>query len=164
MKFKPQDGFPYYFHLAQDGDLPDLYSSTSQLEFLRKIPEEKGTYRYLPQKWSIKQIIGHISDHERVKMYRAFLLSRNQQIELWGYDQNTLVKNARFDELTMSQLISDLQNIRAASLSFVNTLSAEQLAIKGFAREHEVSLEDFLRTIIGHERHHLEVIKRKYLP
>ena len=64
----------------------------------------------------------------------------------------------------MSQLISDLQNIRASSLSFVNTLSAEQLAIKGFAREHEVSLEDFLRSIIGHERHHLEVIKRKYLP
>lgn len=164
MKFKPQDVFPYYFHLAQGGELLDLFSSTSQIDFLRKIPEEKGSYRYSPQKWSIKQIIGHISDHERIKMHRAFLLSRNQQIELWGYDQNTLVKNARFDELTMSQLISDLQNIRAASLSFVYTLSDAQLAIKGVARDQEVSLEDFLRTIIGHERHHLEVIKRKYLP
>ncbi|MEQ9220180.1 MAG: DinB family protein [Cyclobacteriaceae bacterium] len=164
MKYKPQDGFPYYFHLAQDGDLPGLFSSAAQIEFLRKIPEEKGTYRYLPQKWSIKQIVGHIADHERIKMYRAFLLSRNQQIELWGYDQNTLVRNARFDELTMSQLISDLQNIRASSLSFINTLSDKQLAIKGVARGHEISLEDFLRSIIGHERHHIEVIKRKYQP
>ncbi|MEQ8878093.1 MAG: DinB family protein, partial [Cyclobacteriaceae bacterium] len=115
-------------------------------------------------KWSIKQIVGHITDHERIKMFRAFLLSRNQQIELWGYDQNTLVRNARFDEFTMSQLISDLQNVRPSSLSFINTLSDPQLAIKGVARGHEVSLADFLRSIIGHERHHIEVIKRKYLP
>ena len=59
----------------------------------------------LPDKWSIKQIVGHITDHERIKIFRAFQLSRNEAVELWGYDQNALVANSRFEELTLYQLI-----------------------------------------------------------
>ena len=120
-------------------------------------------YRYASGKWSIKQIVGHITDHERIKMFRAFQLSRKEEVQLWGYDQNSLVNNSRFDELTLPQLLTDYCNVREASQSFIDTLSEDQFIIKGWARQHEVSLEDFLKSIIGHELHHLNIIKERYL-
>ncbi len=162
MPYTPQDGFPYYFDLVKEDDFRGLFTSTSTYEFLNSIDEEKASYRYEPNKWSIKQVLGHITDHERIKMFRAFQLSRNDQIELWGYDQELLVNNARFEELTMEQLLTDFASVRRASQSFVSTLSVEQLAIVGNARQYEITLEDFLKSIIGHERHHINVLKQKY--
>ena len=161
-KYKPEDGFPYYFDLVKDIDLESLYSSSDTSTFLQSISEEKGTYRFAPDKWSIKEIIGHITDHERIKMYRAFLLSRNIPVQLWGYDQITFVKNSRFKELTINHLIHDYMNIRKASISFIEGLSKSQLALKGMARQHEISLTDFLKSIIGHENHHIDIIKERY--
>lgn len=163
MEYKPEDGFPYYFDLVKDTNLPTLFSSLSTFTFLRSIGEEKATHRYAAGKWSIKQIVGHITDHERIKMFRAFQLSRNQKIELWGYDQNFLVDNSRFDELTLEQLIEDLLSVRKASISFIDTLSEAQLKRKGKARHYEITLEEFLMSIIGHEKHHINSIKKNYL-
>ncbi len=163
MKYLPQDGFPYYFDLVKNMDRRSLFSSLSTFTFLDSITEEMATYRYAPDKWSIKQIIGHITDHERIKMFRAFLLSRNEPVQLWGYDQNSLVNNSRFNELTMQQLVADFVNVRKASISFIDSLSEDQLKIKRLARQHEITLEDFLKSIIGHEIHHINIIKEKYL-
>lgn len=163
MNYKPEDGFPYYFSLVKDDDLHSLFSSSTTFTFLESITEEEAAYRYAVNKWSVKQIVGHITDHERIKMFRAFQLSRNVEAELWGYDQNFLVNNARFEELHMEQLIADMVNVRNASLSFIGTLSGKQLKIKGKARQYEIALEEFLKTIIGHERHHIAIIKERYL-
>ena len=163
MKYKPEDGFPYYFNLVKDDRLHSLFSSSSTLTFLESISEEKANYRYLPDKWSTKQVVGHITDHERIKMFRAFQLSRNEVVELWGYDQSFLVDNARFEELKMEQLIVDFSSVRKASLSFINTLSERQLKIKGEARQYQITLEEFLKSVIGHERHHVNIIKERYL-
>ena len=163
MSYQPTDGFPYYFDLAKDEHLKDLFASPSAFDLLRSIGEEKATHRYAPGKWSIKQVVGHITDHERIKMSRAFQLSRNEELELWGYDQEMLVKNARFDELTFDQLITDMAAVRSSSLSFIDTLSDRQLKIEGKARQYEVTLESFLKSIIGHERHHLNILKDRYL-
>lgn len=163
MNYNPQDGFPYYFEVAGAEDLHALFSTLSTFEFLESIDEKLGNHRYAPEKWSIKQIVGHITDHERIKMFRAFQLSRNEAVELWGYDQNSLVQNARFDELTMKQLIKDAFNVRKASASFIDALSEKQLRTTGTARQYTITLEEFLKSIIGHERHHVNVIKEKYL-
>ncbi len=163
MTYKPEDGFPYYFEFVKDKDLHTLFTSMSIFTFLKSINEEIAVHRYAPDKWSIKQIVGHITDHERIKMFRAFQLSRKEAVELWGYDQNFLVDNSRFEELTMQQLIIDFVNVRKASLSFIDTLSESQLKIKGWARQYEISLEAFLQSIIGHEIHHIKIIKEKYL-
>ncbi|MEQ8904389.1 DinB family protein [Ekhidna sp.] len=163
MKLTPQDGFPYYIDLVKGEELNALFSSTVAISFLKSLNEEKASYRYAPHKWSIKQIIGHITDHERIKMFRAFQLSRKMKVELWGYDQNLLVSNARFEELTIEQLIIDFSNVRQASSSFIDSLSENQLQIKGMAREHKITLEDFLKSIIGHEKHHLDMIRERYL-
>ncbi|MEQ9423952.1 MAG: DinB family protein [Cyclobacteriaceae bacterium] len=161
--YKPEDGFPYYFDLVKDRGLYELYSSQSTFTFLNSINEETASKRYAPDKWSIKQVVGHITDHEKIKTFRAFQLSRTNAVELWGYDQNFLVENSRFDELHMHQLINDLKAVREASLSFINTLSENQLAMKGSARQHQITLADFLKSIIGHEMHHVNIIKEKYL-
>jgi len=163
MKYTPKDGFPYYFNLAGTTDCIPLFSSQSTFSFLESISEEKSTYRYAPDKWSIKQVIGHITDHERIKMFRAFLLSRNESVELWGYDQNSLVKNSRFDDLTFEELVNDLKAVRKSSITFIRALSGKQLRIKGNARQHKITLEDFLKSIIGHELHHIHILKERYI-
>lgn len=162
MIYVPEDGFPYYYNLVGSLDCEPLFSSSSTFTFLDSIDENKAAYRYAPNKWSIKQIVGHITDHERIKMFRAFLLSRNESVELWGYDQNSLVENSRFQELTFQHLTTDFQNVRKASISFVNGLSKSQLNIKGMAGQYETTLRDFLKSIIGHEIHHINIIRERY--
>ena len=163
MIYTPEDGFPYYFSLVKNMECKPLFSLASTFTFLSTIHEEQSTYRYAPDKWSIKQIVGHITDHERIKIFRAFLMSRNEAVQLWGYDQNQLVDNSRFEELTWQQLVADFQNVRNASISFVEALSENQLKIIGMAGQHEITLEDFLKSIIGHEMHHINSIKEKYV-
>lgn len=163
MKYSPEDGFPYYFNLVNEANCLELFSSLTTTSFLKAINETKAEYRYAPAKWSIKQIVGHITDHERIMLFRAFLLSRNEQVELWGYDQNALVDNSRFNELSYSQLLSDFENVRKSSISFIEGLAEEQLEIKGRARQHEITLDHFLKSIIGHEMHHVTMLKEKYI-
>lgn len=163
MNYTPKDGFPYYYNLVSRTDCKTLFSSHATFAFLSSIDEEKAAYRYAADKWSIKEIVGHMADHERIKIFRAFMLSRNEPVELWGYDQNSLVENSRFREMTFQELIGDLQNVRKASTSFVNGLSNRQLQIKGKAKHLEISLEEFLASIIGHEIHHITIIKEKYI-
>lgn len=163
MHYTPKSGFPYYLNLANKDDLNQLFTSIDVFSFLNTISDEKSTYRYESNKWSIKQIIGHLADHERIKMFRAFLMSRNQSVELWGYDQDVLVKHSCFEEQTLKQLVTDFMNVRQSSISFIKSLSENQLTLKGYAKQHEVTLEDFLKSIIGHEKHHIEIIKNRYL-
>jgi uncharacterized damage-inducible protein DinB len=163
MKYIPKDGFPYYLDFVKKSNYLSIFTSDSTFTFLNSISEEKALYRYEENKWSIKQIVGHITDHERIKTFRAFLMSRNDKVELWGYDQNLLVKNSRFEELTFSQLLTDYKNVRKATISFIESLSQSQLNIKGWAKQYEITLEDFVKSIIGHEIHHTNIIKEKYL-
>lgn len=163
MKYSINDGFPYYIELLGDKDYNKLFLSKDNLNLLQSITEEKAAYRYAPGKWSIKQIIGHITDHERIMTYRALRFSRKDKTALPGYDQDTFVDNSRFDEQPVSQLITDLENVRNASNSFIKSLSKEQLALTGTAWKYELTVEEFLKATIGHELHHIEVLRQKYL-
>lgn len=164
MKYSINDGFPYYIELLGDKDYNQLFTSKENLDLLKSVTEENAAYRYAPGKWSIKQIIGHITDHERIMTYRALRFSRKDKTALPGYDQDTFVDNSRFDEQPVSQLINDLENVRNASNSLIRSLSKEQLLLTGTAWKYELTVEDFLKATIGHELHHIEVIKQKYLP
>ncbi len=163
MKYSPEDGFPYYLDLANGDRALSLLRSSDTHDFLDLISEEGSTHRYAQGKWSIKQVVGHITDHERIKISRAFFLSRGQDIELWGYDQEALVKGSRFDELSFDQLLNDFKQVRGSSISLVEGFSEAQLGLKGRARQYTVTLEEFLKSIIGHEKHHINIIKERYL-
>ena len=163
MKYSVSDGFPYYIELLGNTDYRQLFSSRENLTFLETISEEKTSYRYAPDKWSIKQVIGHITDHERIMAYRVLRFSRKDTSPLAGYDQELFVKNSRFDELSLKQLIADFKNVRMASISLMNTLSEQQFYLKGFVWKFEMTIEDFLKATIGHELHHINIIKERYL-
>lgn len=163
MKYTVQDGFPYYIELLGSADYRQLFSLQDNFALLEAIGEEQANYRYAPGKWSIKQIIGHITDHERIMTYRALRFSRKDTTQLPGYDQNLFVDNSRFDELSLQELVSDFKNVRAATNSFSRSLSETQLGLKGFAWKYELTVEEFLKATAGHEIHHIDIIKSRYL-
>ena len=163
MKYTVQDGFPYYIELLGNLNYRQLFSSQDNIALLETIGEEKASYRYAPGKWSIKQIVGHMTDHERIMTYRALRFSRKDTAQLPGYDQNLFVDNSRFDELSLQQLLTDFKNVRSATNSFIDGLSESQLNLKGVAWKYELTVEAFLKAAIGHELHHTHIIKDRYL-
>lgn len=163
MQYTVQDGFPYYIELTGDLNYKELFSSDEHFKLLTSISEEQANYRYEPGKWSIKQITGHMADHERIMTYRALRFSRKDTTQLPGYEQNVYVENSRFDELSLDELVSDFKNVRAATNSFIHSLSEEQLALKGQAWKYELTVEEFLKATIGHELHHVAILKERYL-
>lgn len=163
MQYTVNDGFPYYIELLEDEDCRQLFASTANMDLLETVSEEKAAYRYAPGKWSIKQIVGHMTDHERIMTYRALRFSRKDSTLLPGYDQNLFVDNSRFDELSFRQLLTDFKNVRNATNSFIDSLSPEQLKLKGQAWKYELTVEAFLQATIGHEKHHMDILKERYL-
>lgn len=162
-KYTVSDGFPYYIEQLGGKDYMQQFSSQENFEFFDTINEEKANYRYAPNKWNIKQIIGHITDHERIMTYRVLRISRKDTSQLAGYDQELFVENSRFDELSLKQLMDDFKNVRKSTLSFIGTLSKQQFKLTGFVWKFEMTIEDFLKATIGHELHHINIIKEKYL-
>lgn len=162
MTLTPSSGFPYYISLLKDRDYTSLFLSRANFDMLASISEQQSSYRYAVGKWSVKQIVGHMADHERIMIYRALRFSRKDATELPGYDQNPYVENGRFDEILFTDLVQDYQNVRTATISFIMMLSDEQLTFKGTASRTSISVEDILKATIGHELHHMEVLKEKY--
>jgi hypothetical protein len=164
MSYQIADGFPYYIQQTIGQDFMSLFQNPAQIELYKNLSEAQSQYRYATGKWSIKQILGHITDHERIMTYRALRFSRADSTTLSGYDQDVMVNGARFDQLPWALLIEDYQNVRKATLSFIACLSAGQLLLTGQAWKYNLSVEDFLRATIGHELHHVQVLKDRYLP
>ena len=163
MKYSLQDGFLYYIELLGNADYRQLFSSSENFYLLETISEEKAVYRYAENKWSIKQIVGHITDHERIMIYRALRFSRKDKTQLASYDQDLLVANSNFGELSFHQLIADFTNVRNATNSFISTLNEQQLELKREGCKYGLTVEDFLKATIGHEIHHFNILKHYYL-
>ena len=163
MAYVVADGFPYYIQLTNGIDVKTLFASMETFNFFKSLNEEQGNISYAPGKWSMKQILGHVTDHERIMTYRAFRFSRKDATILSGYDQDIMVDNSRFTELPLSYLISDFEKLRASTNSFIDSLTTEQFQLNGTAWKFTLTVESFLRATIGHEIHHMNVIKEKYL-
>jgi len=157
------DGFPYYISLVEGLDYKKLFRSNDNFRVLSSISEGQSKLRYAEGKWSIRQLVGHMTDHERIMIYRILRFSRKDNTLLSGYDQEILVKNSRFDELTMKFLLNDFRTIRQATLNLIESLSPEQMKLRGKAWKFELTVEEFLKATIGHEVHHMKVIKERYL-
>lgn len=162
MKYTTNDFFLYYIEMSGTKDCQKLFSTTDNITFLNSLTEEQASHRYAADKWSIKQVVGHMTDHERIMTYRALRVSRNDETPLAGYDQNAFVDNSNFDNVPFKDLMEDYQNARNASLSFMNCLSKEQWELKGQLWKYNLNIEEIMRAVIGHEFHHLNVIKERY--
>ncbi|MFC4100914.1 DinB family protein [Paenibacillus xanthanilyticus] len=155
-----------YIDLVPEGDLLGILetSETIVTALLEQLPEPQGDFRYAPGKWSLKEVVGHITDNERIMSYRLLRIARGDQTPLAGYDQDLFMQSAPFDEWSLAQVAEDYKSVRRATYTLLRGLrDADWLRI-GQANGSEISARALAYVIAGHEIHHMNVIRERYLP
>ncbi len=159
---------PYYAgYIARvpDGDLCATLAAqlADTRSLVQSIPEARGTHRYAPGKWSLKEVVGHVIDTERIMSYRALRIARGDTTPLPGYEQNDYVPAGAFDRRTLQDLSEELAAVRQATIHLLRHLDPVALARRGTANGTPVSARALAYIIAGHERHHVEILNGKYL-
>ena len=165
---KPTEYHPYYKSYidkaADDHIVHGLLNNLNTVtEFLSEIPDEKHDYAYASGKWSIKEVVLHIIDTERIFAYRALRIARGDTTPLAGFEQNDYVRNANTLNRSLASLIDEYKTVRSATISLFNSLDESALESLGEASGAPISTRALGYIITGHENHHLEVIKERYL-
>lgn len=165
----PDEFAPYYGkYVARvpEGDL--LATLEGQLEstiaLLDRFGESGAGTRYAPEKWSVKEVVGHVADAERIFAYRALAAAREEGASLPGFDENAYVVAGRFDGRTLNSLMSELTAVRRATLSLFRNLDDAQLARRVVANGVPVSARALGWIIAGHELHHALLLQERYVP
>ncbi|MFY0604986.1 MAG: DinB family protein [Flavobacteriaceae bacterium] len=133
------------------------------VDFFKSIPEDTLTYRYQPEKWSVKEILQHLIDTERVFIYRCFRIARKDTTPLAGFDQNIYIEPSGANNKSIDDLLNEFIINRNNSMVLLNSLSDEDLKFIGNSNGGKISARAAAFTIIGHDIWHMEVIKEKYL-
>jgi uncharacterized damage-inducible protein DinB len=133
------------------------------LSALTGISEEKSLHRYAADKWSIRQLLNHVSDTKRVFVYRALWFARGFDTALPGFDQNVAVPTAAADEFSWASQVEDFRALRAATLTFFRNLPVEAWDRSGVASGNPVTVRALAYIIAGHVAHHLAVLEERYL-
>jgi uncharacterized damage-inducible protein DinB len=154
-----------YIARVPDGDI--VAQMERQMEetaaFLGQLGEARGDHRYAPGKWSIKEVIGHLADGERVFAYRALRFARGDQTPLASFDENAWVPQAGCDRRTLADLAAEFRAVRVATLALARSLTDEAAARTGVASGKTVSVRALIYMIAGHELHHLAILRERYL-
>jgi hypothetical protein len=157
--------FSRYIDLVKSNDILKTLAIQidGSLALLRSIPSSKSHYRYAPDKWSINEVIGHILDTERVFAYRAMTIARNDKASLPGFEQDDWIRGSSFDSFPLAELISEFECIRRANIYLFQHLTADAWMRRGKANNAEISVRALAYIIAGHEFHHIQILKTKYL-
>lgn len=155
----------YINQVPDDGNLlkhlKDIQKETEQL--ILSLPEEKLTYRYAEGKWTIKDILVHLMDAERIFAYRALRFARADDTALNGFDENVYVPVANANNRKIKEILKEAALLRASNIAFIKTLDRKALKRKGEASNKLISVAALLNLIYGHQRHHLNIIRERYL-
>ena len=151
--------------LPDDGRILDHLQQNLEetREFLHTLPEDKLLYRYADGKWTITEIVQHISDDERIYAYRALRFARNDTTELPGFDQDEFTQYADANRRTLAELLEELTTVRAATLSLYEGLAEASLTRVGVANGNVMSVRAIAYHIAGHELWHRNIIRDRYL-
>ena len=133
------------------------------IRFVQNIPMDKFDYRYAEGKWTIKEILQHLIDCERIFSYRALRFSRNDKTPLPGFEENDYVKNTDAVNRSIQDLLTEMAVVRQATLSLFKSFSPEQLVRKGIASGNEISVRAIGFIITGHQKHHQKIFQERYL-
>jgi len=159
---------PYYdryIQLVPDGDVVSTLGSQidETLSLLRSLPASVSTYRYAPDKWSVNQLVGHVIDSERLFSNRALRFARNDATPIPGFEQDDYVRNSTFDVYPLSDLASELEAVRQATIFLFRHMDEEAWTRRGVANNAEISVRALAYIIAGHELHHREILRSRYL-
>jgi DinB superfamily len=144
--------------------LPVLRSQMDDLDtLLERVAAERETYRYAEGKWSIREIVGHLIDGERVFGYRAFCIARGEKQNLPGFDQDDYLLTAPYHHIELDDLLSELRLIRLGNIAMFRTLDEEAWSRVGTANENQITVRAIAFIMAGHLRHHMKVLRERYL-
>ncbi len=151
--------------IPSDNWLEELKNSGNQtLEIYHQFSEQQSDFAYAEGKWSLKILLQHLIDAERIFVYRALRFSRNDQTELAGWDEEDYAKNYFLEEISLKSLLEEYEYLRKSTVLFFENLNGNILSKKGIANRNEISVETIGKLIVGHNIHHLNIIKQRYLP
>ena len=164
---EPGEYAPYYdryISLVPGNDiLTTLESQRRQMLLLLSGRDEAdGDFRYAPDKWSMKEVLGHVCDTERIFAYRALRISRGDRTPIEGFEQDDYVRNGPFAQRPLAELIEDYIAVRRSTLTLLRNLDEQAWMRRGIANNNEVSVRAIAYTTAGHELHHRRILEEKY--
>ena len=164
---QPDEYAPYYARYISLVEGEDILSTLDQqrrqtMMLLSGRDEQDGDFRYAPDKWSAKEVLGHVCDTERVFSYRAFRISRADATPLEGFEQDDYVRNGPFAHRSLGDLVEDFIAVRRSTLSLLRNLDEAAWMRRGLANKNEVSVRGIAYIIAGHELHHRRILEEKY--
>jgi hypothetical protein len=163
----PDEAAPFYqdyiAEVAGENIVDQLRRQLAEIEKLFKpVDERLGLERYAPGKWSIKELLGHLADAERIFAYRLLRISRGDVTPLPGFDENAYVPAGRFDERSVRSLLKEFKAVRQSSLALVEGLPQQCWTLRGEASGTEISARALAYIILGHVAHHVAVLRERY--
>ncbi len=157
---------PYYntyiAPVAGQNALETLVTQLGALDALRSLGDAQALHRYAPDKWSVKEVVGHITDAERIFACRMLRIARGDQTPLPGFDQQPYVDAAHFDRLSIGTLVDSFRATRAATLALANEIDTDAWLRTGTASGFTVSARALAYIITGHATHHIGILKDRY--
>lgn len=163
-----EDKYPRFFipylRLVTDDVLTEMVQQLeSYPKFIREIPENKLLLRYAPGKWTIKEVVGHNTDTERIKASVALRIARNDKTPNPGFNEDDYVIATDFNSRDIGDLLQEFIDVRKASISLYKSFKKEELERLGFASDKEMNAETWFYFMVGHLRHHENIIRERYL-
>ena len=162
------DEIPAHFvgYIQRVSELDPVTVCAAQIEetasVLHGLSDDAAMYRYARGKWSVKEVVGHLADVERIMAYRALRIARGDETPLPGFDENAYVPIAKFDARSLADLVGELRTTRAATLALLRTFDTDAWRRRGTASGKPVSVRALAFIIPGHERHHLDILRTRY--
>lgn len=159
---------PYYQNyvdqVTENDALAVLRGELDDLDvLLDRVPADKETYAYAEGKWTIREVVGHLIDGERVFGYRAFCIARGEKQNLPGFEQDDYLQTAPYNNIELESLLSELRLVRLSNIAMFRTLDEASWSRVGVANNNEITVRALAFIMAGHVRHHMEVLREKYL-
>ncbi len=154
----------YIGQVIEDDAITALEAELNEsLAFFRGIDEQASRTAYAEGKWTIRELLGHIIDAERVMSYRALRFARNDQTELPGFEEADFVRGASFNDVSMGDMLREFEHLRRANILMFRNLSPAAWDRRGTANGNQISVRALAFVIAGHEKHHRKIVKERYL-
>jgi hypothetical protein len=137
-------------------------SSAETLKLVKSLPENKGDYKYAPDKWTIKELLCHMMDTERILAYRALRFARNDQTPLAGFEENDYAPQANAGNRVLQEIAEEMDRLRLTTIDLFKNFTPEMLTRSGLANNLELSVVNLGYIIAGHESHHRAILRERY--
>ncbi len=157
--------FNTYIKLVEGSEISKIINRQSPIDisFFESINEEQSLYKYQEEKWTVKEILQHVIDTERIFCFRALAIARREGNTLPGFDENEYGKHSHANDRTWESLVNEFRNLRSATISLVESFNEGDLQVSGSVNDYHITVSAICYTIVGHVQHHIHIIRERYL-